>query len=126
MKQRLLEELKQFKSDIRSIKCTKDLLGFIPVSALQKIAYWLLLAVIASPLYVLFRSLFLLDRDPFYLNTNQRILGSYWLQLFQIIGYSGIFLTFLFLVIYLANRGEKGWLINALRKHKVPLFLFLL
>jgi O-antigen ligase len=120
------EEIKQFKNALQTIKSTRDFLGFIPSSSLHKIAFWLLTAFIASPFYVLLRSIFLKDHVDFFINTNLRDLGTYWLQFIQVVGFSGLFLTLLFLVKAITQHKQKGWLIKTVRKHPVPLFLFLL
>ncbi len=126
MKLTIQEEIELFKNKLRSIKTVRDFFETIPASSIVRIAFWLLSALAASPLYILLRSIFLDYHDSFYLNDNQRTLGTYWVQFIKIIGYSGLLLTFLFLLKYLAEHHQKRWLTKALKRHPVPVFLFLM
>jgi hypothetical protein len=65
------EEIKQFKNVLQSMKSTRDFIGVIPSSSLHQIASGCFTAFIASPFYVLLRSIFLKDHADFFLNTNQ-------------------------------------------------------
>lgn len=126
MKQEIWEEIKQLKSKLRSIRTVREFLEFIPSSSLVKIAFWLLSALMASPLYILLRSIFLKYHDDFYMNSNQRTLGDYWVQFIKIIGYSGLLLTLLILVKFVVQCKQKKWFLKALQNHPVPSFLFLM
>ncbi|MBP7175519.1 MAG: O-antigen ligase family protein [Thermoclostridium sp.] len=126
MKQKIQDELKQLKSDIRSIKSFREFIQYIPSSSLNRIAFWLLTALAASPLYVLLRSILLKYHDSFYLNDNQRTLGTYWVQFIRFIGFSGIFLMLLVLWKNIIMHHQDKRLSKILKSHPVPLFLLLL
>jgi O-antigen ligase len=126
VKQEFRDELKIFTGKLRSVRSVGDFFELIPSSSLVQISFWLLAALVVSPLYILVRSAFLKYHDDFYLNSNQFTLGEYWSQYINIIGYSCLFLTFLIFINVMVKRKSKGWFMETLRRHPVPLFLFLM
>lgn len=126
MKRKILDEFKQFQSDIRSMKSIREFILYIPSSSFKNIAFCLLAALVASPMYVLLRSILLKYHDDFYVNTNQRTLGLYWVQLIRFIGFSGIFLMLFAIWKDMIMHHQGKWLEKLLKRHPVPLFLSLL
>lgn len=126
VKQEFRNEMKQFTEKLQAVRSVGNFFELIPSTSLVQTAFWLLAALVVSPLYILVRSAFLKYHDDFYLNTNQFTLGELWYQYLKIIGFSGLFLTLLVLVNVVVKHKHKGWFMETLRKHPVPLFLFLM
>lgn len=93
VKRSTLERIKQVRKDIKSMTHVRELIEYFPESTARKFAYWLLIIVAASPLYVLFRSVFLKSHERVDLLTNQRLVGTYLYTLLQEAGYLGLFLV---------------------------------
>lgn len=93
----------------------------------QKIMFWLILLFVISPIFVLIKSITLPYHDSFYINTNQRTLMEFWYNLLKLSGYFGLLFTFIIAIGYASKMmHEKGWLIKALQRNPVLLFLSLL
>lgn len=115
------------KNDIRNMKKVSQLIDYIPNHLIEKVALILLLIWISSPLFIMFRNIWLDYNDSFALYYNHRIVAITWFTILQQVGYISILLFILSSVksILSARRnniGFKGYILENL----FAFFLFLM
>ena len=122
-----IANIKQFRSDLGKMTRIGQLIDYIPYSSAEKVAVWMLTAVVISPLYILIRSIFLKYHEKFYFLDNQFTLGSYWVSLLQEIGYLGLLLLlFVFMKSIRKCRNDGIGFKQYLLGHLFQVFLLLL
>jgi O-antigen ligase len=126
LKRTLQDRIIQFRKDIKDMNSIGELIAYIPSQALVKLAYWLLMVMAVSPLYVMLRSLFLPYHDTFYIPSNQGTLGEYLHSLLLFVGFIGLLVTLVVSAKNLKGFTGKGWLLYTIKTNPVPFFLFLL
>ncbi len=118
-----MKKIKQMREKISQYDSVKAWLFDIKDIHLEKIAFGLLMALILSPLYVLFRSLFLHTHELMYFPFNTRALGNMWHTLLLQLGYLALILG---LLAALKSYYQRDHIWQYTRKYALPILLFLM
>ncbi len=118
---------KNTKKQRNILKSSKESLTDVLSRQAPKVMFWLIILFVASPYFYFIRSIFLPYHEDFYINTNQRTLATFWFALLKLTGFWGLIFAFLSKVGNTEKMmHERGWFIKTVKRHPVPLFLFLL